>query len=1023
MNSRIFLAFSASVFFSLFLTIAIQAQNDPYQRTFPSDERSIFSICNSATSGGGYYLVGIFDDGTGIGLTASKHDPKGTLVWGADYLIEDTGYAVGFKSIECETIAGDTLVIAALNAANSDEKMIIVCEPREGKVAWSSSIRNSDEIIQPSVSGFVHVENDINNDINYFSSHNLEGLSGVHFEKIGNDQTSKVTRSYYSLDEDTLASNLVYFDATITQDTGSLVVAGVDDGSSAVLKLDSDGNVLSARKYMLHDTLFGTLQLNAIAETPDKGFVATGLSQDIADVLRIHLLKADSLGNIEWSNEINMFSLPFLVLNQSIDLTVTNNGEILVAGKFLDFASGGVADYTIFYDLMGTAQRQYFYGGGFSFWIDTNIGLQLNLNDLSHTRDGNILMSTTGIDFEFLRFVPVVAKMDQMGDALCQDTLPINATFDFPLFQDTLMIADTLMAVREALDVEYRLFDAYSVPVVNLQDTLFCPQDPIIYTMDATTEGAIGYEWSTGDTTARVTVMEEGEYSVIVTMAERICYTLCDTATISQQDFPEAILNFRDQFCESREHQLSVGSTTDGDGGAIWSPGGETTPSILVPAVPGTVYSVTITDSCNNTAEESYTLPENPTQTTTILIDNGQLCDNGVIILNAESDSEFAPFEYLWSNNSTGSGLEVTEPGGTFSVTLTDACDLVDSFTVTIPASDFEIPEPSVSITELDIVVSRCGKQLVADGVAGASNLEIISYEWNTDDTTQEIYITDTGTYIVTVTDNCGQIATAEITITEPIVIPDPSIDINDPSLDYTNCGIALSATAMAVDDGSISSILWSDGSSASSIFIDMPGTYTVTVTDNCGNTDEDEVIIPADDLNFPNPGIEIMLMEGDSCSNQLYVEIDENHPIAIQSYLWSTSETNDSIAPSGEGNYMVTVTDICGGEAVANFAFTTNIEYPNLFFPGSNNHVENRSFGPYIGCEIAVENYKFEIFNRWGKRVFQTEEITERWSGRLDNSGSILEEDVYLWQITYTNSVGEEIKEKGHVTLATLRQ
>jgi len=951
MNSRIFLATCILLFSASFFSSEMFGQT--YQRTFPSDQRSTFTVCNTATSGGGFYLVGVYDDAMGnAALTVSRHDPKGEVMWGADYEIADVGYAIGVKTIEATTLAGDTLVITALNAATvnlSDEKFILVCEPNAGNVVWSTVIEDTEGDLPAAITGYVNVERDALGDINYFGAHNLNDLSGVHFEKIGSDQSTKVSKSYFAYNQDTLASNLSYFDSAITQDTGFLVVAAIEGNENAVLKLDNQGNVLRSTKYNPTGVEDGFLELNAIAETRDSGFVASGVYLEVDTVAMTNtlftvLMKADAQGNVEWTREINMLDIlgGFLLINQSIDLIVTNNNEILVAGKAIDIVGGGVGDYTIFFDQAGNVVRQFIYGGGFSFWIDGASGFQMNLMDLSQTSDGNILMTTSGIDFGFNRFVPIVVKMDQMGDAFCQDTLPVNSTLDFTMVSDTLLVGDTLMTRRKPLEVEHSVFAEYSVPVVMLSDTTFCPQDPIIYMMDATTQGAIGYEWSTGDTTAAVTVFEEGDYNVTVTMDDRICYTLCDTVTVSQQDFPVANTQIIDRFCQFREYRLGVSSTTD-VASVIWSTG-DTDQSIIAPAEPGTIYTVTITDSCDNTAEATATIPESPTQETSIIVDASGLCTNGVIVLNASSTSTDAPFEYLWSDGSTGSGLEVTEPGGTFSVTLTDGCDLIDSATVTIPASDFEIPDPDVTITNnIGVNPATCEIVIIADGVAGSSSLQIVSYQWSNGTGTQENSVGEAGTYTVTVTDNCGQTDEASVTISEsdleegsPMNGP---IVVNDEDCVHTY-------TAQVKQDGRTVSYQWSNGEVTREIMVSVPGTYTVTVTDNCGNTDE-------------------------------------------------ASATRGPEAP----------------------------DFPNIFFPGSQDIERNRAFGPNISCpEITdIEGYTLEVYNRWGKRVFMSDRIIDRWNGRNANAGAVLQEDVYLWQAFWTDNEGAK-EDKGHITLAKNR-
>jgi len=77
--------------------------------------------------------------------------------------------------------------------------------------------------------------------------------------------------------------------------------------------------------------------------------------------------------------------------------------------------------------------------------------------------------------------------------------------------------------------------------------------------------------------------------------------------------------------------------------------------------------------------------------------------------------------------------------------------------------------------------------------------------------------------------------------------------------------------------------------------------------------------------------------------------------------------------------------------------------------------HDINKSFGPLVSC-IDQKNgaYLLEIYNRWGKKVFESTNILDRWRGTLNNQGQFLDEDVYLYQCSYAG----ELIANGHVTL-----
>jgi gliding motility-associated-like protein len=84
----------------------------------------------------------------------------------------------------------------------------------------------------------------------------------------------------------------------------------------------------------------------------------------------------------------------------------------------------------------------------------------------------------------------------------------------------------------------------------------------------------------------------------------------------------------------------------------------------------------------------------------------------------------------------------------------------------------------------------------------------------------------------------------------------------------------------------------------------------------------------------------------------------------------------------------------------------------PNAFTPDQN--LLNDYFMPIA---IGVVNYDFEIFDRWGERLFKTNNPKQGWNGFY--KGQECKQDVYVWRITFKNVVTEKDEiHYGHVTL-----
>lgn len=92
---------------------------------------------------------------------------------------------------------------------------------------------------------------------------------------------------------------------------------------------------------------------------------------------------------------------------------------------------------------------------------------------------------------------------------------------------------------------------------------------------------------------------------------------------------------------------------------------------------------------------------------------------------------------------------------------------------------------------------------------------------------------------------------------------------------------------------------------------------------------------------------------------------------------------------------------------------FSAAIWIPNAFTPNFDG--KNEFFGPIA---TGVQNAKFMIFDRWGNKIFETNDLSKGWDGTLN--GTRCQEDVYVWKLIYEHA-GENntsFTKVGHVSL-----
>lgn len=207
-------------------------------------------------------------------------------------------------------------------------------------------------------------------------------------------------------------------------------------------------------------------------------------------------------------------------------------------------------------------------------------------------------------------------------------------------------------------------------------DTLTC-NDPSI---DLTASGGGTYSWSTGATTAGITVTTPGTYTVTVTGANGC------TATASQDIFEDVTPPTAGITDDSATDTLTcndpdIALTATGGGTYAWSTGATTT-GITV-TTPGT-YTVTVTAANGCTATASLDIFEDTTPPTAGITNNDGTTEI-TCVQTSISVTATGGGTYLWDNGLGVAATQSLTSAGTYRVTVTAAngCTAVDSVIIT----------------------------------------------------------------------------------------------------------------------------------------------------------------------------------------------------------------------------------------------------------------------------------------------------------------------------------------------------
>lgn len=117
-----------------------------------------------------------------------------------------------------------------------------------------------------------------------------------------------------------------------------------------------------------------------------------------------------------------------------------------------------------------------------------------------------------------------------------------------------------------------------------------------------------------------------------------------------------------------------------------------------------------------------------------------------------------------------------------------------------------------------------------------------VNWLWSTGDTTQSITVTTSGTYTVYVTDINGCTGTSAATIVVVNPLPIPVITVGGGTFFCQGDSVSLTADT-------VSSYIWSTGSTSQSIWVNSTGNYSVTVTDSNGCSASISEIMTMDSL------------------------------------------------------------------------------------------------------------------------------------------------------------------------------
>lgn len=496
-----------------------------------------------------------------------------------------------------------------------------------------------------------------------------------------------------------------------------------------------------------------------------------------------------------------------------------------------------------------------------------------------------------------------------------------------------------------------------------------------------------------------------------------------------------------DIICVGEETTLTATSSLGGAGATFeWNGGGETYngASVLVSPETTTTYIVTVNDGCIKDGDP-YTITVNPLPVLSVNATTEAVCvgeSTTLTVDNANGDMT----NYVWSANPGDPSLAGQEnmvsptvaPTQTlvYSVVGTDDKNCVNSTmiginVVDLPTADFTIAS---KVCEGDPVTI----DYIGNGTIGAT------YDWNFDGGAA-LPGTGQGPHDVIWSTLGTKNLSLTVTTTSPRVCPgetfNTSIEVNRmPNPEFTlgnskGCvPLTVDFTNMSTNTDPTATYSWDFGAAgvsiqrSPSVVFTEPGLYSVSLRISNSECDN-ETGIPSAVNAYPVP-VPSFTMDPEKVSlkNPVITFTSTTQGDSL-TYEWNTDDghTYDTpyfthtYADSGEYNVVLKVTNqyTCWDSLALKATVTPKylLRIPTAFTPNGDGINDN-----FTVMGNGVKKYSITIYNRWGSLIYESNNITQSWDGRIN--GQPAAPGMYVYR-TYFMDENEEVSEQqGSFTL-----
>lgn len=862
-----------SLSIALIVTVSLPAQTK-FQRVYGTPSLGGDGLTHQQTSDGGYIINARIFSGSCEDNYLIKTDPFGNAQWSKTYggANCEEGHSVQQTTDGGYVMAGETA-----SWGSGDYDYCVMKTDAAGVLQWAKTYGHSSgeaahSVHQTTDGGFVV--------FGQYSSFTLNGNYDFGLVKTDAAGVMQWTKLYGT-------SGLEQGRFVRQTSDGGYIMTGINGTGNPniyVVKTDVNGNLVWT------GSIGGAMEdyAHCVRQTTDGGYILGGGTKSYgAGGTDAFLVKLTSNGILDWARTFGGAGE-----EASLSVQQTIDGGYALAGVTNSVGSGWDDLFIVKTDNMGNTQWTKAYGGssqdgpGVFFAMDKKVYLH-------QTTDGGY--SLTAYSGSFAGGFVYLVKTDSNGDGNCNQ---VNVTFTTTSPVPPVTAVGTMTTVP---NLEVVATPTTSIVISNDTTVCPCPQPNAVASANVTicqganatlsATGGTSYSWSNGASTSVIVVSPTSSASYIVTVNDS-CGNDKDTVLVTVNPLPNAAAGNPSTICPGGMLTL----TGSGAGSYVWSPGGQTSSSIVVSPTITTNYSLSVTNSCGTSVSTVSVTVSNSINVS--VSGNTTICSGQTATLTANGGSA-----YSWSNGSTMNPILVSPTAATtYSVIATSGtCSDTTAVQVVVSAA------PSVSVTASSITL--CAGQSVTLTASGSS-----SYSWNTGATTSLIVVTpaSSASYsVIAGSGSCTAMATYSVAVSPAI------------SVSVTPVAICSGGTAVLSASGG-NSYSWNTGATTSAISVTPTSTtnYTVQVTSGACTASAVATVMVA-------PSIQASISGNTTiCSGGLASLTASGG----SNYSWSNGSTSQSVQinPPGTGTYTYYVI-ATSGSCKDSVPFSV-VETPQLF-------------------------------------------------------------------------------------------